>query len=408
MGLMEAKKDKLTVADQTLKRAKDYLETYLKFSTSQRTLSLESEAFILYALKGESTILKSYAANLYERRFELTVEGRAYLAITMANLSGMSAQGNRIMAELTGLAKKTATTTHWEEAKNTYQYMGSNTTTTASVLEAIITYNRNNPLIPEVIRYLMSIRQDQHWWNTRDTAAVMKVIAIQLLSQGDQKLDANYKVELNGNTVDTKGFTAKDLLTLNKYQFLVSKLNIGSDNKLSISKSGMGNLYYNIDLKYYLPFTVIEPMEQGLTVIRELVDNNGKTLPSDKMAQNTEAWERLTLVVPEDRHFVIIEDVLPAGLESVNESLKNVTALNKETPKVKQKGNQQLYFDHKEYHDDKTSFFATYLPAGVYEVAYRVRATVPGKFHRPPASAYQMYVPDVSGHSDGGWFEVTQ
>jgi len=119
-------------------------------------------------------------------------------------------------------------------------------------------------------------------------------------------------------------------------------------------------------------------------------------------------WVRLIIVAPEERHFVVIEDTLPAGLESVNESLKNVSVLNKERPSLKEKGNQLLYFEHKEYHDDRTTLFANYLPAGVYEVSYRVRATTPGRYHYPPAQAYQMYIPDVSGHSEGGWLEVKQ
>ena len=143
-----------------------------------------------------------------------------------------------------------------------------------------------------------------------------------------------------------------------------------------------------------------------MTVIREFTDVNGKKIASSSITENSEVWERLIIVVPEERQYVVIEDPLPAGLESVNESLKNVRTLGAQTPKLSDPDNQQLYFTRKEYRDDKTVLFARYLPAGVYEVAYRVRSTVPGKYHRPPASAYQIYVPDVSGHSDGGWFEV--
>lgn len=143
-----------------------------------------------------------------------------------------------------------------------------------------------------------------------------------------------------------------------------------------------------------------------MVVVREFVDSKGNILPIDTIDENTEVWVRLIVVAPEERHFVVIEDILPAGLESVNESLKNVSILNKERPSVKEKGNQLLYFNHKEYHDDRTTLFADYLPPGVYEVTYRARATTPGRYHHPPAQAYQMYIPDVSGHSEGGWLEV--
>lgn len=402
LGLTEAKKDRYTVADQTLQRAQSFLVGQL--AQGEKVVSLNIQAFILYVLRGSKVNVSSYAANLFDRRFELSLEARAYLAMAMKD-AGMG-NAKRLHDELISLAKKTATTTHWEEPKRDYYFMGSNTTTTASVLEALIQFDKKNPLIPEVIRHLMSIRTDNHWSSTRDSAAVIKAISSQLLGRGDQKVNEDFRLELNGKILQQGKLSKEDLLSLKTYAISVSDLQAGAENKLRVTKSGEGNLYYNVNLKYYLPFSEIKPLEQGMVVVREFVDSKGKILPIDSIDENTEVWVRLIVVAPEERHFVVIEDVLPAGLESVNESLKNVSVLNKDRPNLKEKGNQLLYFEHKEYHDDRTTLFANYLPPGVYEVAYRVRATTPGRYHHPPAQAYQMYIPDVSGHSDGGWLEI--
>jgi len=403
-GLLEAKKDKFTVADQTIQRAQTYLMNQLE--QGEKEVSLNTQAYILYVLRGRGLKLSAYAANLYDRRFELSLESRAYLAMSLKDISGMSDRANRLESELISLAKKTATTTHWEEPTRDYYFMGSNTTTTASILEALVVFDKKNPLIPEVIRYLMSIRTGDHWSSTRDTAAVIKAVSTQLLNKGEQKVNENYRLTLNGKILKEGQLTKNDLLKLEQYSVSISDFNIGGENKLQLTKSGDGNLYYNVNLKYYLPFSEIKPLEQGMVVMREFVDSKGNILPADTIAENTEVWVRLIIVTPEERHFVVIEDTLPAGLESVNESLKNVSVLNSERPDVKTKGNRMLYFEHKEYHDDRTTLFANYLPPGVYEVTYRVRATTPGHYHYPPAQAYQMYVPDVSGHSDGGWLDV--
>src|SRR3989338_10977494 len=111
-----------------------------------------------------------------------------------------------------------------------------------------------------------------------------------------------------------------------------------------------------------------------MVVVRELIDGKGNILPSGSLPENSEAWVRLIIVATEERHFVVIEDILPAGLESVNESLKTSSVLSAEVPGKKEKGDRNLYFQHKEYHDDRTSLFADYLRAGVYEFTYRVRA----------------------------------
>lgn len=402
-AMSEAKNDGFEVADQTLERSQAYLENQLSRATERS--SLNTQAYILYVLKDRDTNISSFASNMYDRRFELSLEGRAYLAMAMKDMPGMSGKARRIHDELLGFAKKTATTTHWEESGNNYRFMGSNTTTTATILETISHFNKKNPLIPEIVRYLQSIRINGHWASTRDTAAVSKAIAFQLLENGDQKVSEDYRLELDNNILAEGNFSNEDLLTMQAYSIPVSDLNIGGESDLKITKSGAGNLYYNINLKYFLPFTEIEPLEQGIVVVREFIDSKGNILPSNFIEENSEVWVRLIIVAPEERHYLAIEDVLPAGLESVNESLNNVSSLNNEQP-TRLAGNQSLYFQHKEYHDDRTTLFANYLPAGVYELTYRVRATTPGLYQHPPAQAYQMYLPDISGHSSGGWIEV--
>jgi uncharacterized protein YfaS (alpha-2-macroglobulin family) len=405
LALSEAKIDNFTVADQTLQRAQDYLENQLAFRGKE--LSLETQSYILYALKGRSSNLSAYASNFFDRRFELSLKGRAYLTIAMNEL-GMDNQAKKVYSEIISLAKKTATTTHWEEPTKNYIFMGSNTTTTASVLEAISKFDKNSPLISEVTRHLMNIRRDGHWSTTFDTASAIRAISFQLLKDSDQKVNQDYRLELNGKIIKEGKITKDDLFKLQEYIISISNFKIGDENNLRITKSGEGNLYYSLNLKYYLPFSETKPLEQGMVVVREFVDSKGNILPNNTINENSEVNVRLLVVAPEERHFVVIEDILPAGLESVNEALKNVSVLNKERPGLKEQGNQFLYFEHKEYRDDRTTLFSNYLPAGVYEISYRVRATTPGKYHYPPARAYQMYAPDVSGNSEGGWLEVKE
>jgi uncharacterized protein YfaS (alpha-2-macroglobulin family) len=47
-------------------------------------------------------------------------------------------------------------------------------------------------------------------------------------------------------------------------------------------------------------------------------------------------------------------------------------------------------------------------PRGVYEYSYLMRASVPGEFNVIPATAYEMYFPEVFGRSDGGKFVVVR
>ena len=115
-------------------------------------------------------------------------------------------------------------------------------------------------------------------------------------------------------------------------------------------------------------------------------------------------------------HFVVIEERLPAGFEAVNFNLDTSDAslqykLDEETKKVGENywyQNPMWYFNHKETRDDRVLLFADYLPKGVYQYNFLVRAGLPGKYHHLPASAHQMYFPEVFGRTGGEFVEIKE
>ena len=120
---------------------------------------------------------------------------------------------------------------------------------------------------------------------------------------------------------------------------------------------------------------------------------------------------KLTLVVPNDLHYVVIENPLPAGAEAVDTSLKT-TRPSAQGPELQpEESSDGWYFwlpSHSELRDEKVALFATYLPRGTYTYRYQMRASLPGRFLTLPATGYEMYFPDVWGRSDGSVFEVKQ
>ncbi|MFS8637347.1 MAG: hypothetical protein FWJ74_04630, partial [Gemmatimonadota bacterium] len=131
---------------------------------------------------------------------------------------------------------------------------------------------------------------------------------------------------------------------------------------------------------------------------------------------------RLRVTVPAERHFVVLDDPLPAGLEPVDLSLRTLSpfggeeALTGET--LEQRGSRWAYgswdsgmwspFDHKEMRDDRVVYSATVLWPGTYTATYLARATTAGTFLYPPAHAEEMYNPGVNGRSGGGEFTVVR
>jgi uncharacterized protein YfaS (alpha-2-macroglobulin family) len=131
------------------------------------------------------------------------------------------------------------------------------------------------------------------------------------------------------------------------------------------------------------------------------------------------------VTVPADRQFVAIEDLLPAGLEVVDLTMRTSGALapfanpgatparpTSSGPLMqgifygRWDGGWWVPWEYTETRDDRVIYHARQLWAGSYDISYLTRATTPGRFVRPPAHAEEMYNPAAQGRSEGGVFVV--
>ncbi len=127
----------------------------------------------------------------------------------------------------------------------------------------------------------------------------------------------------------------------------------------------------------------------------------------------------------------VLEDLLPAGLEPVDLSLRTSGTLgpfvrSPVAPPIAGRRDlangplwQSVFYgswdsgwwspwEYKELRDDRVIYFARELWTGTYTTSYIARATTPGRFIRPPAHAEEMYNPAVRGRSEGGIFVVVR
>ena len=55
----------------------------------------------------------------------------------------------------------------------------------------------------------------------------------------------------------------------------------------------------------------------------------------------------------------------------------------------------------------RVQWMARYLPAGTYELTYRLLPVTAGEYQVLPARAWMYFFPEVEGVSGGALFEVT-
>lgn len=409
LSFLEAEKDNIIIDAKVLDKAKKFLESALFNDKSFGfNLTLEDKAYLVYVLKNKNKKLLNQLNYLFNHRFDLSYEKRAQLAIASLFIEKKPDKAMKIYQELLSVAKKSGETTHWEEP-NTRKYFGGSTiNTTTAILDLILTLDRNNPLIPEIFYFLLMTQKNDYRTTTYENQSMIKLFSNLLLNQKSiASLNQRYRIEVNQKKIEEGeinynnnwGDEIKKIVP-------ISQLLIDKENQVKISKLNQGDLYYHINLNYYLPFDIVNPFEAGFMVYREFFDNKGEIIKEEKIKANEDLLVRLTLIVPESRYYVVVEDFLPAGLEPINESLKNVSIYNTKGAFNRSDLDKFNYFSQKEFRDDRVVFFANYLPKGIYVLSYRARSTTNGRYHHPPTLAYQMYVPSVFGRSKGGWFIV--
>ena len=299
----------------------------------------------------------------------------------------------------------------------------------AWLLSATLAVDPSHPLVGPMVETLVQQGRGDRWiWNTQDLGTAVSALAE---FQRHQKAGAarGVRVAAGGRTifqVAALGGAGEERVPLER---LGGAAAAGKTLRLSLTAGeGAGG---GTPVFYFLTATVVprratvRPGERGIRVERwyESFDS-GK--PVTEVVEGELVRVRLRLTVPAERHFVILDDALPAGLEAVDLSLRTVggvpgpgaadSAAVELAGEGDDGGMQWMYgswdsgwwtpFDHREMRDDRVVFAATRLWPGSYTATYLARATTPGTFARPPAHAEEMYNPAVFGESDGGVFTV--
>jgi uncharacterized protein YfaS (alpha-2-macroglobulin family) len=281
--------------------------------------------------------------------------------------------------------------------------------TTAIVLNAYIQIDPKNPITANAVRWLMDQRSGGHWSSTQETAWTLMALTNWLVSS--QEFDTNYAyaVGLNGSMLQ-QGAATKDNLT-QPVEVKVGLKDLLTDqvNYLVITRGeGTGNLYYSAYMSVALPVESVKPLDQGVSISRQYFAIDAPKKPITQASRGDLVRVRLTIVVPDAVHYLVVDDPLPAGLEALDASL----ATDMQVPQsytrqdFDTRGWGWWYFSHIELRDEKVVLSSDYLPAGTYVYTYLTRASTIGTFKVIPPTAAEFYFPDVGGRGAGSTFTV--
>ncbi|NPV75206.1 MAG: hypothetical protein HPY59_02405 [Anaerolineae bacterium] len=415
LGMVEAQEAGYTVAPDVLRRGMLYLYRQSRaLQNDQQAYARYGKntlAFVLYVLARGGDPAISETVRLYDNWQSLSIYGRAFLARALYAIDPADSRLKNLVSDLVDQASISASGAHWQEGSRDYWNWSTDTRTTAIVLDTLLQLDPENPLLANAVRWLMKNRVDGRWRSTQETAWTLMALTDWMSKTGELQGEYSYAVGLNGSQLG-EGQAAPQ--TIDQAQILrVAVVDLLADeaNRLVFARTdGPGKLYYTANLTVALPVERIEALDRGISISRQYYRLDDDKTPVSQARQGEILQSRLTIVVPQDVHYLLVEDALPAGLEGVDTSLK--TSPQGEAPEeydwsnLSSTGWGWWYFDHIELRDEKVALSATYLPAGTYVYTYLARASTVGVFHVIPPTAQEFYFPEVYGRGAGSLFEV--
>jgi uncharacterized protein YfaS (alpha-2-macroglobulin family) len=409
-GLWHADQMGYAVDENVLNRAATYLDSQFSAVDGAQAWQLNEMAFMHYVLAQMDKGDPGRMSTLYAVRERLAYYGQALLAMALHEGSAEDARAQTLLDGLTGAAILTAAGASWQEQGVDYQTMNTDTRSTALVLDAFLQVQPDSPILPNVVRWLMTVRSAGRWASTQENAWSIIALTDYMAHTGELAADYGWTATLNEEELGSGRFEDyNDQVVL---RTAVADLLRGEANLLRLERTAEpGQLYYTTYLAYNLDALAVAPLDRGIVVQRRFADAGG---PISTARVGDVFSVTVTIVAPTDLYHLQVEAPIPAGVEALDPNLPTGFQYDPMGQPILQPVDAAAggWWNWTpaaiDYRDDKVALFATYLPAGTYAYTFQVRATLPGEYRVLPAHGEMMYFPEVWGRSGGELFTVSE
>ena len=376
--------------------------------------SPEARAFALFVLARMGAPERAHTRRLYERvqagDAELALFGKALLASALAS-DGDTQRAQTLIDALLAQAEVSPGTVRFQE-RNPSNYgavFHTDGRTTAMALQALLAVQPDHVYVPRIARALLDNRsKGGGYGSTQEAAFSLLALADYAAVREPERPEFDATVTLGADVLaQTKFTSAGQTPTVQIAPAASLPVTLAP---LVFTAKGSGRLHYGARLQYAPKVMPTTAQDQGI-VVQRWYTAPGKSESLRSVQEGALVQVHLRIATHAARHYVAVEDPLPAGLESIDTSLETSSRADARVEQAARNQRGQVYpwfspFDNIEQRDDRVLLYADHLPPGVYNYAYTARATTAGTFTLPPARAEAMYRPEINGRSDGGTFWV--
>lgn len=393
------------VPDTMYQAALGYLATEVEAWQVQTAPSRARDIEIVLALAALADIQAAPSdalTKMYERRAGMPAFTKAMLALAFERQSQGDTQANapakQLLAELRGFIDEREASARVEQADALWTgYWDSSVRSSAIVLMAMLAIEPEHVLVAKLARGLLDARQGGRWSNTQENAYALLALADYAAVYEAEVPDFEGRVWLDRSAlvrvaVEGRSFEFEDSFT-DMGKLLAADRQDPSSSALLLERAGVGRMYYRVGLEWASTARDLPARSEGLTITRALRDPKG-TIADDQVIATGELLALdVTLDTRSELTHVAIELPLPAGLEAID------LELGKGSSAMKIAGRRGHWVSHQELRRDRAVVFADHLDPGTHHTTVFLRATTPGEYEMPPASAEMMYYPEVYGRT---------
>ncbi len=396
------------VDPDVLAHAEQYLLTSLDRSPNMEP---NLQAYVIYALALNNVFKGKLTQATWEKRDAMNTQGLAMLGLAL-QINGETRRAKEIADKVASQVTESELEAYWPSR---YDYLmgfefDDNAETTAYAVQLLSRVKPDSALLPKAVFWLVNHRDGGYFWvSTKETAMV--IFGLTDYVKASHELDANFKAELtiNGKFALAHQFTSAD-------SFSVTQPNIHLDaaqlhpgaNTIHIHKSGTGRLYWSASGRYYSnEKRVIQQNRLSLNITRDYYRLSPEQLKDrivyrlDPLVGELHVGDVVAVrvtVAGGDWHYLLIEDPIPAGAESISRDDLYEFASKPAW--------WERWYVSRELHDDRAAFFQTDFYGRHHEYVYLLKIVNPGKFNVSPAMVQPMYQPSIQATTDAAIIEV--
>jgi alpha-2-macroglobulin len=415
-----------SVNSSVLEKASQYIINYTKKPPKDSYLYVyETFALINYTLALSNNYNTSLGTFLYDNRKELSSRSLAYLAMALAIHEGVTDYKKnshikniyeQLMNDMVVTTRKVSFREKKGDRSRTFNTNGS---TAATIMRMMMMLDRNNPLIPSVVQYIIA---DASVWNDSHGSGIAALALHDyygLYEKNGSGSSFDGIVSFNGKPFFSTNLK-KDILVPANYSLPIDKLSSlgtsGTNLPLVISSTGNNRMYYTASLSYYPSLQTIEPKDEGIEIRKEIesVDNaSGKfaTFGVGKASLTRGNVYKVTIrvVVSKPAFNILISDPIPSNVEIINTDFKTESSVYAKLTTKNQTQNDFWWRNSSpniEYRDDSVLVTQDYMEPGLHEFVYLIRPVLKGNSSSPAATSKLMYEPEIFGRTYGGVLTV--